>query len=56
VASTKGVPTANPKRVAPVPSSNSGEDAPEHAPNNNQGKRKAATTKNSYIAAKRQQL
>jgi hypothetical protein len=27
VASTKGVHTTNPKRAAPVPSSNSGEDA-----------------------------
>jgi hypothetical protein len=45
--------TANPKRAAPVPSSNSGEDAPKHAPNNNQGRGKQRQLEHSYTAAKR---
>jgi hypothetical protein len=46
--------TANPKRAAPVPSSNSGEDAPKHAPNSNQGRGKQRQLEHSYTAAKRQ--
>jgi hypothetical protein len=45
--------TANPKRAAPVPSSNSGEDAPKHAQTTIKKEKNSSSLEHSYTAAKR---
>jgi hypothetical protein len=47
--------TADLKRAAPVPSSNSGEDAPKHVQTTIKEEKSSGILEHSYTAAKRQQ-